>query len=427
MRAVITFLVVATALVALAWWMAGLPGSITIEIGSFGLSAPTPVALLAAVVLFFAIYIVIRLLATVLRLPGRTRRIQAARARKKGDAAVSRTLLALAGGDADTASREARRGRALLGDTPQTLLLVAYAARLGGDQDQADEAFGLLAERKDAAFLGLRGLLQGAVARGDWAAAQALAAQAAEINPSAPWIRAERERLAIRSGSWREALALSGPGSPVAAFGTAAAESETDADQSRRLAQDAYKADPAFAPAALAYVQRLREAGREKKAQEVLRESWSRSPHPAIGAASLAGGGFMSPESRADWLTASNPTHPESLVLRAQAALDGGNTAKARQLAEQARDGGMDERRLWLLLASICADEHDEAGQSDALRRAANAPVGPGWQCDACATPYGDWQPVCSKCGEAGKITWGVHPGGHSPTALAADAYAILP
>ena len=308
------------------------------------------------------------------------------------------------------------------------MLLAAYAARLGGDTASADAAFNLLADRKDAAFLGLRGLFQGAIARGDWDAANALASQAGAINPNAPWLRAERERLAIRGGKWSEALNVAGKGTPVAALGTAASDEETDPVKARRMAQQAWRSDPGFAPAALAYARRLREAGREKRAQDVLRESWSKTPHPDIGAAAMAGGGFMSRESRAEWLTSGNSTHPESLLLRAQAALDSDHLPQARKFAEAARDGGLEERRMWLMLATIASKQDDADAASEALRQAANAPADSRWRCEACGTPHPDWRPVCDRCGEAGKITWGSQLSRSTTQMIGADTgFAILP
>ena len=212
----------------------------------------------------------------------------------------------------------------------------------------------------------------------------------------------------------------------MAALGTAAAEEETDPVQARRLAQQAWRSDPAFTPAALAYARRLREAGREKRAQDVLRESWTKNPHPDLAAASLIGGGFMSRESRAEWLTAGNPSNPESLLLRAQAALDADNLPRARTFAQAALDGGLQERRLWLLLASIAGREDDPAATSDALRQAANAPADSHWRCEACGTPQDEWRPVCGQCGEAGKITWGAKVG-RAQQMIAAEGFAILP
>ena len=427
MRRVLTFLVVTAVIIAAAWWLAALPGTVNAQIGATSVAAPTPVALLGLLILFVLLYVVFRILTAILRLPGRSRRMRQARERKRGEEAVTRTLLALAGGDGEEAMREAKRSRALLGDTPQTLLLAAYAGRQGGNQDAENAAFSQLAERKDAAFLGLRGLYQSAVARGDWEAANALAQRAEEINPGAAWLRNERARLAMRDGRWSEALGLAGPDGPRAALGTAAAAAATSSSEGRRLAQRAWKADMTFAPAAVAYALRLREAGRESKAQEVLRTSWSLAPHPSIAEASLAGGTYgMSHLARAEWLASAAPDNPESHFLRATANLEAGRLQQAREQAEAALAAGMDERRVWLLLSNIAEREGNRDAVDDAMRRAATAEPDPQWRCDACGAAQSDWHPACSNCGTVGKISWGRSSTGTRALLMAPDDSILL-
>ena len=428
MRRVITFLVVAIALVAFAWWLAGLPGAFTIEVGDATLSTRTPVAILLAILAFIVLYALVRLLALLVRLPSRTRRMRSVRARTQGDEAVTQTLLALASGDAGTARRQAQRSRRLLGDTPQTLLLSAYAGRLGGNQGEANEAFNLLAARKDAAFLGLRGLMQGALAQGDMGAAAAIAARAEQVNPGAAWLRTERSRLATRAGDWRGALALANPGAPVATFATAAADYETDPMQALKLARQAWKTDMAFAPAALAYARRLRDARRDKRAQNVLRESWGHRPHPDLAEACLAGEADPMPrEQRAEWLAAAAPSHPESQLLRARAAFDAGRLEDARRCAEAAHAAGMDQRRLWLLLNSIAEAEGNAPAAADALRQAAQAEPDPQWNCESCGTVQPQWRPVCGHCQVVGQINWGRPSAGGGRPLLVESGDAILP
>ena len=188
-------------------------------------------------------------------------RRQAARRRHGGDVAITRTLLALAAGETGDARREASRARRLLGDTPATLLLAAEAGRIAGRADEAETAFRALADRSDAAFLGLRGLLRQAIEREDWAEAAALARQAEAVEPGAAWLRRERARLAVRAGEWSDALALADADAPKAALATAAAEAETDPGRALRLAKQAWQDDPSLAPATLAYATRLRAAG----------------------------------------------------------------------------------------------------------------------------------------------------------------------
>jgi HemY protein len=429
MRRIVVFLVVAAALIAFAWWLADLPGMVSAQIGNTSFAASTPVAALAAIVLFILAYLIVRLLVMVLRLPSRTRRMRAARERKRGETAVTRTLLALASGDAQTARREAQRSRSLLGDTPQTLLLAAYAGRQAGQQEEAEAAFNLLAARKDAAFLGLRGLIQGAMARGEWEAAAALSRQAEETNPGAPWLRAERARLAIRAGSWKQALELSGPGDPVATLGTAAANAETTSPaEARRMAKRAWMADQSFAPAALAYARRLRDIGRESRAQDVLRIAWGLAPHPALAEAAMGGGTYaISRQRRAESLAAAAPEHPESLFLLAKTELETGRLAEAARHAAAARDAGMDQRRLWLLMATIAERAGDREAQEDSLRHAASAEPDSRWRCETCGTAQAEWQPVCSACSAVGTVAWGGAADGANRLMLVHSGDPILP
>ncbi len=429
MRAALKFLIAAAIIIAVAWWVAGLPGAVNAQIGTLAVNLPTPVALLALVVAFLAVYIVLRLLVMLLRLPGSGRRMRARSARRRGDAAVTRTLLALAGGDAAAARREAERSRSLLGDTPQTLLLAAYAGRQAGEEKEAEQVFHQLAERKDAAFLGLRGLMQQAMARGDWDAATKIARQAEAANPGAPWLRAERARLAIRLGAWKEALVLSGPGDSVVALGTAASEAESDPAEALRLAKRAWQTDQSFVPAALAYASRLRLAGRENRAQDVLRTSWGRTPHPELAALALAP--LQDPAARlkrAETLVSIAPGSTESRFLMAQVTLAAGQTDAARRHAEAARDAGMEERRLYLLLAEIAEKAGDAEAQTAALHQELSAAPDSAWRCGHCGTPQAKWQPVCPVCGTMGKVAWGNAPAADTTRLLlASGGEPILP
>ena len=428
MRRIITFLVVAIVVIAFGWWLAGLPGTFGATLGDVTISLPAPWAVLGAIILFLVVYLAFRLVTLILRLPTRSRRIAAERARVKGDQAVTRTLLALAGGDGATAMKEAGRSRALLGDTPHTLLLAAYAGRQAGQGEAAETAFTLLAGRKDAAFLGLRGLMQDAVARSDWDAARALSQRAGEVNPDAPWLRAERARLAIQDGDWKQALALSGAEDPLAAIGTAASDAATDTSEARRFAKDAWLADKSFTPAALAYARRLREAGREKRAQEVLQGSWGKSPHPALAVMALEGS--ADPVIRA-WriggLASAAPNHPESYLLRAQAELERGNLPQAQREAEAAQAVGMDQRRVWRLLAAIADRRGDGDAAAEAFRRSADAEPDPQWRCGNCGTVHDEWRPRCDACGAVGQIAWGKAGATGQVLRLPVQGDALLP
>lgn len=413
MRRIAAILILGGASVALCWFIATLPGDMAVALGRYQFSAPVPVALLIAILTFLLLYALLRLIAIILGLPRQLRRHRQARQRRIGDMAVTRTLLALAAGNGAAARQSAKQARLALGDTPHTLLLAAQAGHAGGRDDEATEAFATLAERDDAAFLGLRGLLRQAVERQDWQQAADLARRAEAAHPGATWLRAERTQLALRGGAWRDALALTPPDQPrlAAALATAAANAEPDPAEARRLAKQAFAGDPALPVAALAYARRLREAGRDKRARAVLRQAWEAQPHPDLATAYLeAVTDDLQRLRDAGTLIRGNPDHPESRLLQARLALAAGLPGEANRHIAAVRAEGLDQRRLWLLIADIAAasgsTEAAKQAQHDALRRAATAEPDPTWRCTSCGTAQPHWAPVCPVCQSAGRIAW---------------------
>jgi len=104
--------------------------------------------------------------------------------------------------------------------------------------------------------------------------------------------------------------------------------------------------------------------------------------------------------------------HPESHFLLARLCLEAGLTGEARRHAEAARRAGLNQRRLWLLLADLEAEERGDseagrAAQHDALRQAAIAEPDPGWRCDACGTAQPHWSAACPACHTPGRMQWG--------------------
>jgi HemY protein len=406
MRAVLGLTVLAAAAIALAWWVAGLPGTVSATIGDTTLSTSSPVALVLLALLFLVLYFAVRALAALTRVPRAARRSRMRRNRIRGNHAVTRALVALAASDPDAAQREAGRSRRLLGDTPLTLLLTAQADRQAGQEDAAAATFRQLAGRKDAAFLGLRGLMRQATAREDWAGAEELARQAEAVRPGARWLQEERRTLALRTGNWADALRLSGPNlrAPLA---VAAAETERDPATALRYAKQAWTANPSLAPAAIAYANRLRAVGKDSKGNEVLRRSWATQPHPDVATAYL--GDLSDKQDRlraANGLAQQNANHPESHLLQAQAALDAGMTKDALRHIKAVRAAGLNQRRVWVLLADIADQEGHGNEAQDALRHVAAADPDPFWRCAACGTAHGRWQPVCDACNTPGEINW---------------------
>ena len=413
MRRAIALLILLAGAVALALFLADLGGSLEIRVGDYWIGLPFWAALMLLIVGFVLGHGTLTGLAKIRDWPERRRGRRTDRRRADGDAAVTRALIALAAGTADTARLEVRRARGLLGDTPQTLLLAAEAERLGGREEAATEAFRALALRDDARFLGLRGLLRQAMQRQDWSAAQRLAREAEAAQPGAAWLREERQRLALHTRDWREALALAGPEAPVAALAMAAARQEEDAEKAAELERRAFQADHAFTPAAIAHAQRLADAGSARKARGVLEQAWAAAPHPDIGKAWLASVEDKLARVKAvEDLTHRDRAAPEARLLMARAALEAGLTGRARAELEALTRSTAADRRCYLLLAELEQVEHGDtpegrSAQSRWLREAAGAAPEPRWRCAACGAEHNEWKPECGNCGTAGRIAWG--------------------
>ncbi len=413
MRRVLFFLVASIVVLALAFGLASLPGTVSAEIGSLSLSMRTPIAALALLLLILLAYVLLRLLGLAIHLPRRLRLWRSGRDRARGDRAVTRALLALAAGEPRGAMQESTRARRLLGDTPQTLLLAAESARLAERSDEAEAIFRQLAGLKEGAFLGLRGLFRQAVARGDWAEAARLAREAESAHPGGAWLRRERQRAAIENRDWRTALALAEVPSR-AALAAAAADAEPDPKAALRLAREAVAADPSLAPATLALARRLRAQGREHRAMAVIERAWERMPHPSLAEFALAPvAEKLARATAAQRLAAHNPNHPESRFLLARTALEAGLPGEARRQAESLRASGIGWRRLWLLIAEIAraeASDRESPAEREALRAAATAEPDPAWRCGECGGETPTWQPLCPHCGAAGRLAWEAGP-----------------
>ena len=412
MRKALFVLLVLAAGVAAAFWLSDLGGDVQIQVGETTIATSFPIALLLLAAAFLVLHLILAAIGALRRWPARMRARRMERRRAEGDVAVTRALLALAAGTGDAARLEVRRARAALGDTPQTLLLAAEAERLAGRKEAAEAIFQALAQREDARFLGLRGLLRAAMEREDWDQALALAREAEALQPGATWLREERAKLALRTRDWREALALAPSGAGRAPLALAAVDQTADAASAAALERQAFEADPGFAPAALAHARRLLAAGNTRQARAALEEAWRRAPHPDLAEPYLAS--ETDPLMRvkaAETLVRRNPDHPESRLLLARTAIGAGLTGRARHELEALLRDGQADRRAFLLLSELEEAEHGDtpearAAQARWLREAATAPPEPVWRCGHCGAAQPAWAPVCDACNTVGQIGW---------------------
>ncbi len=412
MARVIAFLIIGLAVIAAAWGLGNLPGHVSATIGSIQIETSAAMAILALVALFLVAVLVLRLLGLIVHSPSGLLAWRRRHQVRVGERAITRVLIALAAGEQRVARKEAQRVRQLLGESPQTLLLCAEAGRLSGHEEEAEEAFQALTKQDDGKFLGYRGLLRQAIERRDWVKAEALAREAEAARPGTAWLRQQRAELAIQTDSWAEAAELSDPAGPRATYFVAAAEAESDPVKALAYAKQALKADPAFTPAVLAFARRQRATGGERRAQKAVAEAWKLSPHPDLAEFALAQGTSAADRHQlAKRLVAENPANTESRLLVAKTALDAGLTAEARQQIDAARAEGLNQRRLWMLIAELEEQEKGDTedgrmAQRDAFRHAAVADPDPAWRCTRCRSDTAHWSARCPSCAAVGTLKW---------------------
>ncbi len=394
------FLLLAAALLVLAWWIGGLPGDMVAHSGPYTIETSVPAAILLLVITAWLATLVLRLLGRLRAAPGSLGAWRGGRRQQAGELATQRGMVALAAGDATAAQAHAAKARKLLGDTPLAMLLTAQVAQLKGDAAAAAAAFKQLAAHKEFAFLGHHGLSKVSTASGDYEAARdhILAAQAAY--PGSAWAKTQRLELAVRTQDWKTALGLATQPAQVAALATAAAQASQDGPTRLQFARTAAKAAPGLAPAVVTLAEALREAGKPRAAKRALLDGWKAAPNPMIAAAFLAPVSAKLDQARAAAeLAAANPGHPESEVLLAETSLAAELPGEAKRHAEAAlgKTGG----RAEAVLAKLSGQPAPSLNPSR-------------WQCSACHNAQDDWSAACARCGEAGTLRWGA-PG----TALA--------
>ncbi|MDD2877599.1 MAG: heme biosynthesis HemY N-terminal domain-containing protein [Acidiphilium sp.] len=370
------FALVAVIILGLIWYLASLPGHVTLDFGSYAATAATPIAILLLAILVVILILFVSIIRALLRTPRRLAANRALFHRNSADAASLRALSAIAAGDDRTAANQARIAWQHAPDAPLTLYVAGETARRAGDHAAADANFTALAKHKDAGFLGWRGLVDYRTKlTGDAAAlrdAEIQARQAATAYPHSVWLRDQRVQLAANQGQFADAARLATDPSARAALAIMASRTAASDHLAIDWAREAVRAAPGLAPAYLALYTAHQHAGHAWRAKRALLAGWKAAPHPDLAAAYLAPITVPLDRARAaQTLAAANPGHPESEALLARTAL--------------------------------AADLAGEAQRHAAL---ATGATGSTWVCAACDTTHADWQASCRKCGTIGSLAW---------------------
>jgi HemY protein len=430
--------------VIVAVWLANRPGEVNIV--WLGREIHMQVGILAAILLLLAVVVALgwQLWRWLARSPKQIARTRAESRRRKGYKALTQGMAAVAAGDPDEAKRQAGRAAVLLNEPPLTLLLAAQAAQLNGDEQAAHKYFTAMLERPETRFLGLRGLLTQSLKAGDTRAALGYAGDAHRERPSAAWATTTLLDLQLKEGAWNDAEAT---------LREAAKQKSIAPERARRLravilaerartgvaaldhgggsiisldsAREAVKLAPELVPARALLARLLASGGNDKAAAKTIEQGWADHPHPALAAVYAGlrpGEDAVARARRFEKLAALNPSHRESRLAVAEAAIAAALWGEARgQLTRVAEaEGAAPSARLCRLMARL---EEGERGDTATVRtwlmRTAEAPADPAWTCDRCGTQTGEWQARCPHCGAVDSLVWrtAAHP---APVVVAA-------
>ncbi len=439
-RAII-FMIKVALLVALAVWVADRPGSVAIEWMEYKFTLHMGVFLLIflfTVLLAIAIFGVIKGVAD---FPKSFRRYREYLRREKGYKALTLGLTAVAAGDGKSANYQAGRATKLLSeDTGLPLLLKAQAERMTGKEEEARETFALLLQDKNAAFLGVRGLLQAALDMENYSKALELGREALRLHPKQPWILRVVYDLEIKLQDWEAARKTLCRAERVGAVKADKAgsdrvamlliEVDKDLEQDNRAAafaklKKAHGYDPSFAPTVTRLAKMHVQRRHRKKAVAVIEKAWKIAPHPELAIVwDLAAPKSKKedPMARLKWfekLLALKPASGEGQLAVAQAAMDDGLWGEARSHLKMAEEAEPSRGVYTMLVALEERSTQNEEAIMEWMDKAEEAAPGKQWVCRETGRIYPEWVPVSTQ--GFNTIEWAAPDVGSVSAFLASD------
>lgn len=428
---VVFFLVAIAALAVLAAFFSDSGQQIRLWIGGMEFTLGPLQGLIAGLVLILAIWVVFRLVAFALAafrfLNGDETAISRYFDRnreRRGYAALSEGMVALASGEPTLALARARTAERLLGKPELTTLLTAQAAEAAGDGKTALSAYKALLANDATRFVAVRGLLRQKLADGDTATALKLAERAFALKPrhgetqdillklqagSADW-KGARNTLSekLRTGElprsvYRRRDAL------LALKEAQVVLDEGSSVEAREAAIEANKLSPDLIPAAVIAARALVDKGDQKGAARVLKKAWEAQPHPDLAAAFAAIAPDETPQARLKRFTAlfgSRNPGEEARLTEAELQIAAEDFPAARKALGSLAEDHPTQRSLALLAAIERGMGAEDAKVRAILTRALAASRGPQWCCDKCQSVQETWQPICPVCDGFDTLSW---------------------
>jgi len=316
----------------------------------------------------------------------------ARRRERLGLDALSRSMIALAAGDARSAEKNARQAERRLVRPELTGLVRAQAADLVGDGARAETHYKALMSNPRTAFVGTQGLLSRALEGSDDDRALKLALRARELAPKDRATLETLYTLQSRKFDWdaaRKTLADQRRAGHVGkveadrregALALAQAGDAEDLGEAKRacaLAVEAAKLDPTNVEAVSKAVGLLLESQSKRAAGKLVTDAWRVQPHPILAAAFASIEPEESPSERRRrfrMLFDIRPKHEETCFLRAELALVARDWSAARDAIGDLRETEPSARSCTIMAAVARGEGEPDHVVRAWLARALGAP-----------------------------------------------------
>lgn len=426
MNRTLSFFFIVGILVWISFALTDQPGLVSLEWAGWKIDTSFAVLLAFIAIISLAVALAYRFFLFLRNSPKEIKARWYANRRDRGYKALTRGMVAVAAGDSIEAQNQATLASNLLDEPPLTLLISAQAAQMRGDETAAIKFFTAMVNRSDTEFLGLRGLYNQAIKRGDKAEALTLARRAYRLDPKSTWVANDMFSLQISNGQWLDAKATANDLLHRKLIDSKAekriravinyqlseeARVKGDQSSSKSYLQDSLKLAPGLVPAAINLAIELVNNKKVKRAKKILEKSWTTEPHPSLLNSYFIASNVESPMDKLQAiknLTIKCPDHHESLIALAQVSLEAQLWGEARQFLEKAIEKvPSPTRKVCEMMAELEESENSNQELSrEWLFRASQAIPEAVWVCNYCGIGDREWSTTCKKCGEFDSYFW---------------------
>ncbi|MFK7944156.1 MAG: heme biosynthesis protein HemY [Paracoccaceae bacterium] len=316
------------------------------------------------------------------------------RRERSGLDALSKSMVALASGNAPLAKKKAALAERKLMRPELTRLINAQAAELSGDDAKAETYYKALMADDSTAYVGAHGLIGKAMDAGDTDRALKLAEFAREIAPKDETTLETLYTLQSQKFDWEAArktltdqrrakhvpkLEASRREAALILAQAEDAERVGEDEHARALAVEAAKMDLTNVNAVSAAVRHLVASGSKRAASKLVTDSWRSGPHPVLAAAFASIEPDESPAQRQRRFQALFNLHPEddeTRFVRAELALVAEDFKGARAAIQDLRETDPSVRSCAIMAAVSRGEGEPDYVVRGWLARALGAPKG---------------------------------------------------